>query len=66
MLPAEVINHIGGTVQVNSPKISGQMLFTAYVLRKQNNKKIYQAEVQNLKAPHEIYIVSLDDVSAIS
>ena len=66
MLPAEVINHIGGIVQVKSPKISGQMLFTAYVLRKQNNKKIYQAEVQNLKAPHEIYIVSLDDVSAIS
>lgn len=66
MLPAEVINHIGGTVQVNSPKISGQMLFTAYILRKKGSKKIYQAEVQNINPPHEIYIVSLDDVSAIS
>ncbi len=66
MLPAEVINHIGGTVQVNSPKISGQMLFTAYILRKKDGKKIYQAEVQNINPPHEIYIVPLDDVNAIS
>ena len=66
MHPSDVINHIGGIVDVNSPKIGGKMLFTAYILRKQGNKKIYQAEVQNLKAPHEIYIVSLDDISANS
>ena len=63
MLPSDVINHISRIVQVDNPKISGQMLFTAYILRVQQDKKIYQAEVQNLKPPHEIYVVSLDDIS---
>lgn len=52
-------------VEVHSPKISGQMLFTAYIFRIKDGKKIYQAEVQNIQPPHEIYIVSLDDMKGV-
>lgn len=52
-------------VEVHSPKISGRMLFTAYIFRIKDGKKIYQAEVQNIQPPHEIYIVSLDDVKGV-
>jgi hypothetical protein len=38
------------------------MLFTAYIFRIKDGKKLYQAEVQNPAPPHEIYIVSLDDL----
>ena len=50
---------------MHNPKISGIMLFTAYIFRIVDNKKIYQAEVQNIQPPHEIYIVSLDDVKGV-
>lgn len=57
--------HLNHTVEVHNPKISGRMLFTAYIFRIADNKKIYQAEVQNIQPPHEIYIVSLDDVKGV-
>lgn len=31
MTPQEVAKHLNNVVQVNSPKISGKMLFTAYI-----------------------------------
>lgn len=62
MTPQEVAKHINNVVQVNSPKISGKMLFTAYIFRIINDKKVYQAEVQNVNPPHEIYYVSLNDL----
>lgn len=52
-------------VQVNNPKMSGTMLFKAYIFRIIQNKKVYQAEVQSLKPPHEIYVVSLNDLEAV-
>lgn len=64
MKPSDVTKHLDRLVKVHNPKISGIMLFTAYILRIKDNKKLYQAEVQNVKAPHEIYIVSLDDIDA--
>jgi hypothetical protein len=63
MKPSEVSLHIGGMVNVDNPKIGGRMLFTAYIFRFKGGKKIYQAEVQNPDPPHEIYIVSLDDLT---
>lgn len=63
MKPSEVSLHIGGMVNVNNPKIGGRMLFTAYIFRVKDGKKIYQAEVQNSDPPHEIYIVPLGDVT---
>lgn len=65
MIPQEVAKYLNTQVCVKNPKISGIMLFTAYIFRIVNNKKLYQAEVQNIKPPHEIYIVSLDDLEAL-
>ena len=62
MAPQEVAKYLNNVVQVNSPKISGKMLFTAYILRIINGKKVYQAEVQNVNPPHEIYYVSFNDL----
>lgn len=62
MTPQEVAKHLNNVVQVNSPKISGKMLFTAYIFRIINGKKVYQAEVQNTNPPHEIYYVNLTDL----
>ena len=62
MTPQEVSRYLNKPVQVVNPKISGVMLFTAYIFRIVDNKKVYQAEVQNMRAPHEIYIVSLNDL----
>lgn len=64
-MPNEVAMHLDHEVEVHNPKISGIMLFTAYIFRIADNKKIYQAEVQNILPPHEIYIVSLDDVKGV-
>ena len=62
MTPQEVAKHINNVVSVNSPKISGEMLFTAYIFRIINGKKVYQAEVRNMNPPHELYIVNLADL----
>lgn len=62
MTPQEVAKYLNKVVQVNSPKISGKMLFTAYIFRIINGKKVYQAEVQNVNQPHEIYYVNLNDL----
>lgn len=62
MKPNEVAEYINKTVDVNSRSISGKYRFTAYIFRILDNKKFYQAEVQNLKPPHEIYIVPLADL----
>lgn len=62
MTPQEAVAYLNKPVQVVNPKISGTMLFTAYIFRIVDNKKVYQAEVQNMKAPHEIYIVSFNDL----
>lgn len=65
MTPQEAIKHINKEVTVNNAKISGRYKFTAYIFRIINNKKIYQAEVQNINPPHEIYIVALDNISEV-
>ena len=65
MTPAEAVTHLNKEVEVNNPKISGKMLFTAYIFRIKDNKKIYQAEVRNLQPPHEIYVISLNDLEEI-
>lgn len=62
MKPQEVAGYLNQLVEVDNPKISGRMLFTAYIFRIKDGKKLYQAEVQNPAPPHEIYIVSLDDL----
>lgn len=62
MTPQEVAKYLNKVVQVNSPKISGKMLFTAYIFRIINGKKVYQAEIQNVNPPHEIYYVNLNDL----
>ena len=62
MTPQEVAKWLSKPVQVHSPKISGKMLFTAYIFRIINGKKVYQAEVQNVNPPHEIYYVNLNDL----
>lgn len=62
MTPKEAVNHLNHLVEVDNPKISGRMMFTAYIFRIKDGKKLYQAEVQNPAPPHEIYIVSLDDL----
>lgn len=62
MKPQEVAGYLNQLAEVDNPKISGRMLFTAYIFRIKDGKKLYQAEVQNPAPPHEIYIVSLDDL----
>lgn len=62
MSPQDAVKLINKEVVVENPKVSGKMLFTAYIFRIRGRKKLYQAEVQNICPPHEIYIVSLDDV----
>lgn len=62
MSPQEAVKLLNHEVEVQNPKISGKMLFTAYIFRIKDNRKIYQAEVRNIKPPHEIYIVSLNDL----
>lgn len=62
MTPQEAARYLNNVVRVNSPKVSGKMLFTAYIFRIINGKKVYQAEVQNVNPPHEIYIVNLNDL----
>lgn len=62
MKPQEVAGYLNQMVEVDNPKISGRMMFTAYIFRIKDGKKLYQAEVQNPAPPHEIYIVSLDDL----
>ena len=62
MKPNEVASHLNKEVEVTNPKVSGRYKFTAYIFRIKDNKKFYQAEVQNPAPPHEIYIVSLDDL----
>ena len=49
-------------VIVDNAKVKGEYKFTAYIFRIIDNKKIYQAEVQNINPPHEIYIVNLNDL----
>ena len=65
MKPTEVINYLNKPVNVENPKISGIMLFTAYIFRIKDGKKWFQAEVQNLDPPHEIYIVNLNDLEGV-
>ena len=65
MSPQEAMTYLNKPVSVNSPKITGVMTFTAYVFRIKNNKKLYQAEVQQIKPPHEVYVVALDDISPV-
>lgn len=62
MTPSEVVQWMNQEVEVSNFSISGRFRLTAYIFRVIDNKKFYQAEVQNLKPPHEIYIVSLADV----
>lgn len=62
MTPKEAVNRLNHLVEVDNPKISGRMMFTAYIFRIKDGKKLYQAEVQNLAPPHEIYIVNLSDL----
>ena len=62
MTPQEVVKYLNNIVQVNSPKISGKMIFTAYIFRIINGLKVSQAEVQNMNSPHEIYYVNLNDL----
>lgn len=65
MSPQDAAGYLNKAVMVNNPKISGVMTFTAYVFRIKNNKKLYQAEVQQIKPPHEVYVVALDDISPV-
>ena len=62
MKPNEVAKYINKVIDVNSRSISGKYRFTAYIFRIVNNKKFYQAEVQNINPPHEIYVVPLNDL----
>lgn len=62
MSPQEAIQYLNKEVEVHNPKVSGRYRFTAYIFRIAGNKKLYQAEIQNVNPPHEIYIVSLDDL----
>lgn len=62
MISHEVSKFLDKEVMVNNPKINGKFLFTAYIFRIKDGKKVYQAEVQNVNPPHEIYIVALDDL----
>ena len=62
MSPQDAAGYLNKTVMVNNPKISGAMTFTAYIFRIKDGRKLYQAEVRRLDPPHEIYIVSLDDL----
>lgn len=62
MTVKEVNDSLGKLVKVKTRNLDGEYLFTAYIFRIEENKKIYQAEVRNTKPPHEIYIVSLKDI----
>lgn len=63
MQTSEITKHLNKVVNVHSRSISGKYRFTAYIFRIVNNKKFYQAEVQNINPPHEIYVVPLNDLS---
>lgn len=65
MSPQDAVKLLNHVVDVKNPKISGKMLFTAYIFRIKDNRKIYQAEVRNTDSPHEIYVVSLNDLEEI-
>lgn len=62
MIPHEVSKFLDKEVIVNNLKINGKFLFTAYIFRIKDGKKVYQAEVQNANPPHEIYYVNLNDL----
>lgn len=62
MIPHEVSKFLDKEVIVNNSKINGKFLFTAYIFRIKDGKKVYQAEVQNVNSPHEIYYVNLNDL----
>lgn len=62
MKPNDVAKYLNKAVDVNSRSIKGQYTFTAYIFRIMDGKKLYQAEVQNINPPHEIYIVPLADL----
>ncbi len=69
MKPADVSEYLEKEVIVDNAKmkaagLSNRYMLTAYIFRKMQGKKVYQAEIRNLNPPHEIYIVSLDDVTA--
>ena len=62
MISHEVSKFLDKEVIVNNSKINGKFLFTAYIFRIKDGKKVYQAEVQNVNPPHEIYYVNLNDL----
>ena len=63
MSPQDAVKFLDKTVRVNNPKFQGLATFTAYIFRIKDNRKIYQAEIRRMEPPHEIYIVSMDDIS---
>lgn len=70
MKPQEAVMYLNKQVRVNGMRfkqigMSELWLFTAYIFRIVDNKKVYQAEIRNLQPPHEIYVVNLEDLEGV-